>query len=160
MKTIRTALLAAFAAWLAPHPVLAQSVSSEVRSIQIKTEEIYHLSLDSSALLIRQVTGNRVGYEKRIEFDTEKKLHLRIHDYNFDGFQDFSVDHTDEGQGTYNVFRIFIFSPTKSEFLEAQPSCGDMFVNVRRDVRHKKILNTYWLDGVPRTCSMRLGEPK
>jgi hypothetical protein len=90
-----------------------------------------------------------------IDFQAEKPLHMQIGDFNFDGMKDFSVWQIDDGMGTYSYFRVFIYQPETNRFEEAQPDCGDGFVNLRVDKKRKALLSTYWGMNGPEQCITR-----
>ncbi len=77
---------------------------------------------------------------------TGKPTHLEINDYNFDGFTDFAVFHTDDGMGVYTIYQIFIFNPKTKNFdtlkfpANFNPKC-DMFCDVKVD-KTKKTLSS------------------
>lgn len=77
---------------------------------------------------------------------TDKASHLEINDYNFDGFTDFAVYHTDDGMGVYTIYQIFIFNPKTKQFENLKfpsnfnPQC-DMFCDIKVD-KTKKILTS------------------
>lgn len=88
--------------------------------------------------------------------ETEKKAHIEISDFNFDGKKDFSVWYTDDGMGTYTIHRVFLYSPKTLEFLEHFPQCGDEFINLKIDTAKKLIKSTYYKDNTPETCKTKL----
>lgn len=47
---------------------------------------------------------------EEFQVETEKRLSVVVDDYNFDGLQDFSISHLDDGMGTCKIFRIYVFS--------------------------------------------------
>lgn len=44
-----------------------------------------------------------------------------------------AVWHTDDGMGTYRIFRVFIYDVKTIAFTENFPSCGDEFINLVTD---------------------------
>jgi hypothetical protein len=75
--------------------------------------------------IVTEVDG-RVSYtmrdkqgvvEKNIDIDaidTDARLHIRSDDYLFNGIEGFSVMYPDEGQGTYDVCRVFKACTTRT----------------------------------------------
>jgi hypothetical protein len=100
------------------------------------------------------INGDKL--EKKIEFDTGKTLNIEIADYNFDGNLDFSIWHMDEGMGTYLIYRVFIFKPKIEKFTEANPNCGDEFINLNLDRKSKTVSSTYFKSNTPLACHTRL----
>ena len=95
-----------------------------------------------------------------IDFQAEKPLHMQIDDFNFDGLKDFSVWQIDDGMGTYSYFRVFIYQSKTNRFKEAQPNCGDGFINLRVDKKRKALLSTYWGMNRPEQCITRFTNRK
>ncbi|WP_426400218.1 hypothetical protein ACN9M1_19600 [Ralstonia sp. R-29] len=112
-----------------------------------------------------EVQGDYVHYElrgragtrtERIATQTEKPVHLEVRDYDFSGRQGFAFWSIDEGQGTYKLYRIFIFSQKRNDFVERYPRCGDVFLNLRLDVRRKQLISTFFENNIPKSCTTRL----
>lgn len=109
-----------------------------------------------------KIENNEVGIvnannlEKKIEFDTEKPLNIEIYDYNFDKTLDFSIWHSDDGMGTHNIYRIFLYNKKTKTFSEAQSKCGDEFINIRTDKKTKTIASTIFEDNIPKLCHTKL----
>ncbi|ETD38279.1 XAC2610-related protein [Pseudomonas chlororaphis] len=76
-------------------------------------------------------------------------------DFNFDCMKDFAVWQIDDGMGTYDIHRIFVFQPQTSFFKELQPNCGDGFVNLRIEKKRKALISTYWTMNVAKQCVAR-----
>ena len=76
------------------------------------------------------VTNAGQVVSEEIVVETEKKIKVNLADYNFDGHMDFSLSHTDDGMGTYQVYQIYVFSPAEHKFVQLTPKCGDEFINV------------------------------
>lgn len=112
----------------------------------------YTITTEGSSIII---TGDNVEKET-INIDAESKLNIEIADYNFDGNLDFSVWHMDEGMGTYLIYRVFIFKPKIKKFTEANPNCGDEFINLNLDRKSKTVSSTYFKNNTPRVCHTRL----
>ncbi|WP_091494410.1 XAC2610-related protein [Flavobacterium phragmitis] len=78
---------------------------------------------------------------------TDKPSHLEINDYNFDGFTDFAVYHTDDGMGVYTIYQIFIFNPKNKQFESLKfpsnfnPQC-DMFCDIKVDKTKKTLTSS------------------
>jgi hypothetical protein len=86
---------------------------------------------------------------------TKIPVRVEIDDYNFDGFKDFSLSHVDDGQGTYSIYRIFVYSRKTRNFVEIQPKCGDEFINIKLDKKNKTVINSYYSDNVMTGCSKK-----
>ncbi|WP_448683158.1 XAC2610-related protein [Pseudomonas nicosulfuronedens] len=100
------------------------------------------------------VNGDKL--EKKIEFDTEKTLNIEIYDYDFDKNLDFSIWHSDDGKGVYDIYRIFLYNKKTKTFAEAQSKCGDEFINVKIDKKTKTIASTIFEDNTPKICHTKL----
>ena len=102
-------------------------------------------------------TNSPIGRRSQtILFDTEQTLHTDIADYNFDGHPDFAIWHTDDGKGTYSIYRIFTFSRKLGDFVELlKPACGDDFLNVTLLPSRKMLRNAYVRDNRWVTCLHR-----
>ncbi len=87
---------------------------------------------------------------------SERPLHIEVADFNFDGHEDFAVWHLDDGMGVHKIYRIFLYTPGQKTFEEALSRCGDTFINVRRDLRRRRLLSTHWSDNTPMSCVTRL----
>ncbi len=99
--------------------------------------------------------SGRLRYNSKVLIDSENPVRVEIDDYNFDGFKDFSISHLDDGQGTYSIYRIFIYSKTAGTFVEIQPKCGDEFINVKLNKTNKTVTNSYYSNNVMIGCSKR-----
>jgi hypothetical protein len=107
-----------------------------------------------------KVYGKRGGKQGEVNLDTEKTPHVEIGSYDFSGRLGFLVSHMDDGMGTYEVNRVFTFSPSTNEFVERVPSCGDEFVNLRVDKKRRHLISTYWDQNIPKICVTRLSIEK
>lgn len=94
-------------------------------------------------------TGSK---DRVISFQTEKVMHVEVGDYNFDGFQDFSVWYIDDGMGTYSTHRIFVYAPKNSSFKELKPACSDEFLNLKVNKEKKTLRSMYYKGNVPTLC--------
>ncbi|WP_054908548.1 MULTISPECIES: hypothetical protein [unclassified Pseudomonas] len=94
--------------------------------------------------------------KEKIAFDTERPLNIEIADYNFDKILDFSIWHSDDGMGTHNIYRIFLYDKKTKTFSEAQSKCGDEFINIRADKKTKTIASTIFEDNIPKLCHTKL----
>lgn len=95
-----------------------------------------------------------------VSLDTEKTPHIVVDSYDFSGRLGFSVWYVDDGMGTYTISRIFTFSPLANRFVEQFPSCSDEFYNLRVDNKRRRLISTYYDQGVPRICITRLSITK
>lgn len=92
-----------------------------------------------------------------VSIDTEKMIHINVDNYDFSGKYGFSVWHVDDGMGVYSIYRIFTFSSSDNKFVERNPSsmCGDEFINLKVDKKRRRLVSTYWNNGVPKLCVTR-----
>lgn len=95
-----------------------------------------------------------------VDLETENIPSIEIGSYDFSGRLGFLVSHLDDGMGTYEVDRVFTFSPSANEFVERFPSCGDGFVNLRVDKKRRRLISTYWDQNIPKLCATRLSIEK
>lgn len=112
------------------------------------------LVLDGPTLTVA-VKRNAHSESRTIDFQSENELHVQIDDFNFDGAKDFAVWQIDDGMGTYDFHRIFVYQPTTGTFQELQPDCGDGFVNLRIESKRRALISTYWEMNVPKQCVTR-----
>ncbi|KAB0639606.1 hypothetical protein [Burkholderia stagnalis] len=106
--------------------------------------------------LIWKLSGKDGVRQGGVNLDTVKKPNIEIDSYDFSGRLGFRVSHIDDGMGTYEIDRIFTFSPSSNKFMERFPSCGDEFVNVRVDKKRRYLVSTYWNNNIPKRCITRL----
>ena len=99
--------------------------------------------------------SGRLHKNSKVSIDSENPVRVKIDDYNFDGFKDFSIFHLDDGQGTYSIYRIFIYSKTAGTFFEIQPKCGDEFISIKLNKKNRTLTNSYYSDNVMTGCSKR-----
>ncbi len=97
---------------------------------------------------------------RTIDFEAENELHMQFDDFNFDGDQDFAIWQLDDGMGTYDYYRVFVYQAKTGTFEELQPDCGDDFVNLRVDKKRKALLSTYWEMNIPEQCITRFTKRK
>jgi hypothetical protein len=102
-----------------------------------------------------EVTDRYVKNVGATAMQTEKKVNVTIADYNFDGYKDFSLSHIDDGMGTYTKFRIFVYSPKASNFVELVPECGGEFINVVRSDKKRRLTNSYFVDHQMKSCNKK-----
>lgn len=104
------------------------------------------------------VSVNDNGHHKLSEFafETDKRLHIKLEDFNFDGVGDFAVWHTNDGMGTYTIFRVFVYDAKKGMLIEYFPGCGDEFINLIIDKQNKILSSTYYEDNIPKQCVTKL----
>lgn len=101
------------------------------------------------------VTRLHIAMRDTIEVETEKTLRVVVEDYNFDGYSDFSVSHTDDGMGSYEISEVFTYSANEGKFIRLAPTCGEEFVNLRIEKKKRRLLNTYTQGNRFRTCAMQ-----
>jgi hypothetical protein len=87
------------------------------------------VSLAGQVATVAVTNAGQVASEE-IAVETEKKIKINLADYNFDGHMDFSLSHTDDGMGTYQIYQIYVYSPSEHKFVQLTPKCGDEFINV------------------------------
>jgi hypothetical protein len=124
----------------------------------------FHFSPEGSVQATVTVASREVSFSSRsgelykrskVTIDSENPLRVEINDYNFDGFKDFSISHVADGQGTYIIYRIFVFSKKTKNFVELQPKCGDEFINIKVDRNNSTIMNSYYSDNVMTGCTKK-----
>lgn len=103
-----------------------------------------------------RIEGSRVFIEREgrpareIALDAEKKIHIEVNDYNFDGAKDFATWHMDDGMGIYKVYRVFVFNKKNDDFIEIFPDCSDEFLNLKVDSALMALISTYYDEGAPK----------
>lgn len=135
-------------------PVLAETTTfSPTKGVEAM------LVLEGSTLNVA-VKGEMHNESRTIDFEAVNELHVQIDDYNFDGAKDFAVWQLDDGMGTYDYYRVFIYQARTGTFEELRPDCGDGFVNLRVDKKRKALLSTYWEMNVAKQCVTRFAKRK
>ncbi len=135
-------------------PVLAETTTfSPTKGVEAT------LVLEGSTLNIA-VKDETHNESRTIDFEAVNELHLQIDDFNFDGAKDFAVWQLDDGMGTYDYYRVFIYQARTGTFEELRPDCGDGFVNLRVDKKRKALLSTYWEMNVAKQCVTRFAKRK
>lgn len=117
------------------------------------------LVLEGSTLNVA-VKSETHNESRTIDFEAENDLHMQFDDFNFDDAQDFAIWQLDDGMGTYDYYRVFVYQPKTGAFKELQPDCGDGFVNLRVDKKRKVLLSTYWGMNGPDQCITRFTKRK
>ena len=117
------------------------------------------LVLEGSKLNIA-VKSEMHSESRTIDFEAENELHMQFDDFNFDGAQDFAIWQLDDGMGTYDYYRVFVYQAKTGTFEELQPDCGDGFVNLRVDSKRKALTSTYWEMNRPKQCIARFTKRK
>lgn len=121
--------------------------------IQFESEEGVAVTLVPDKTDLTVTVQTKTGSKDRvISFQTEKVMHVEVGDYNFDGFQDFSVWYIDDGMGTYSIHRIFVYAPKNSSFKELNPACGDEFLNLKVNKEKNTLRSMYYKGNVPTLC--------
>ena len=82
---------------------------------------------------------------------------VAIEDFDFNGDLDFAISGETEG---LSVYRVFVYSREKKDFVEQSPSCGTMFMDLRVDKEKKQLLSTYHEDNVQKICVTKLKKMK
>jgi len=135
-------------------PVLAETTTfSPTKGIEAT------LVIEGSTLNVA-VKGETHNETRTIDFQAENELHAQIDDFNFDGAKDFAVWQLDDGMGTYDYYRVFIYQARTGTFEELQPDCGDGFVNLLVEKKRKALLSTYWEMNIPKQCVTRFAKRK
>lgn len=106
------------------------------------------------------VKGETHNKSRTVDFEAVNELHMQFDDFNFDGAQDFAIWQLDDGMGTYDYYRVFIYQARIGTFEELQPDCGDGFVNLRVDKKRKVLLSTYWEMNITKQCVTRFSKRK
>ncbi|MFB9077748.1 XAC2610-related protein [Flavobacterium procerum] len=115
-----------------------------------KTKIRLKLLVDSEKLEVYTSKNNKSQVLHNIEISTsitDNRTNIEVEDYNFDGYKDFSVYHTDDGMGVYTVYQIFIYNPATAQFKEVKmPSdsaakCGE-FSDVEINKKNKTFEST------------------
>ena len=101
------------------------------------------------------LAGEGVQATETIAVETEKTLRVKVEDYNFDGYKDFSISHTDDGMGTYEISQVYVYSPKEKKFVPLTPRCGDEFINLAVNKSKKTLTNSYIFDNKYKTCQAR-----
>lgn len=144
-KTILAALLTLFC------------VSAQAQSLKFNPDKENEVTLSwGGSSLNVDVKNNDHHKISDLFFETNKELHVKLDDFNFDGIGDFAVWHIDDGMGTYTIFRVFVYDAQKKEFKEASPSCGDEFINLIVDKKNKSLKSTYYEANIPKQCVTKL----
>lgn len=135
-------------------PVLAETTTfSPTKGVEAT------LVLEGSTLNVA-VKSETHNEWRTIDFQAENELHLQVDDFNFDGVKDFAIWQLDDGMGTYDCYRVFIYQVKTGTFEELQPDCGDGFVNLRVDKKRKALLSTYWEMNIAKQCVTRFAKRK
>ena len=135
-------------------PVLAETTTfSPTKGVEAT------LVLEGTTLNVA-VKGETRNESRTIDFEAVNELHVQADDFNFDGAKDFAVWQLDDGMGTYDYYRVFIYQARTGTFEELRPNCGDGFVNLRVDKKRKALLSTYWEMNIPKQCVTRFAKRK
>lgn len=131
---------------------------------QSDDEKQFHFLPEGSVQAIVTVANREVSFSTRsgglqknskVSINSENPAGIEIEDYNFDGFKDFSIFHVGDGQGTYLIYRIFVYSKKYKTFFEIQPKCGDEFINIKVNKNNGTVTNSYYSDNVMAGCSRK-----
>ncbi len=99
--------------------------------------------------------GQGVQATETFTVETEKKLRIKVDDYNFDGYTDFAIAHADDGMGTYEISLVYAYSPKENKFVPLTPRCGDEFINLAVNKTNKTLTNSYVVNNQFRTCKAK-----
>lgn len=132
-----------------------QAHSEEVAAFVPEPGSLARISVDADLVTVTLASGATISEEK-IMMETEQPISVQVADYNFDGHPDFSLSHTDDGKGTYQIYQIYVFAPTAHKFVPLTPGCGDGFINVvLSKPRQRRLTNSYVADGTWKTCTKK-----
>jgi len=148
-----------FLTWLLFGLCWMASAHAEVSAFSPTPGTEVTLTSEGSSLAV-SVTTDGLSESRTITFEAESELRMQLDDFNFDGIKDFAVWQVDDGMGTYNIHRIFVYQPKTGNFQELHPDCGDGFVNLHVDGKHKALISTYWEMNVPKQCTTRFAKRK
>lgn len=142
-----------FAFILAIIPSEQRANANDVAKLIFSPEKGIHAEITGKGqqVLVTLKVG-LIATTDKIFVETERPLALAIEDYNFDGRKDFSISHIDDGMGSYTVYQIYLYIPSKRTFAPMEPKCGDQFINIRVSKKHRKLTNSYFSDNVLKTC--------
>jgi hypothetical protein len=132
------------------------ALAQETKRIRFSPDGSRHAVVTvSHQTLTVQWSPQRKGGTASIALDTEMPIAIKVEDYNFDGYKDFSISSVDEGKGTYDIYRIFAYSASDQKFVEMRPACGDGFINVRINKKSRMLTNSYYSDNVIKACTKK-----
>ncbi|MGU7770650.1 hypothetical protein ACV229_10770 [Burkholderia sp. MR1-5-21] len=95
-----------------------------------------------------------------ITLDVDRPVHIAIGDYDFSGRRGFLVWYIDEGMGVHKIYRVFTFSPMRRGFVERFSACGDEFIDLRVEKEGRRLISSYYDEGVPKICITRLSSSR
>lgn len=128
-------------------------MSIQAQSLKFNPDKKSEVELSWHGSSLNVGVNSDGGYKvSEFVFETDKKLHVSLDDFNFDEVVDFAVWHTDDGMGTYTIFRVFVYDAKKGLFTEIFPSCGDEFINLMVDKKKKILESTYYDGNIPKQC--------
>ena len=84
--------------------------------VDVNSEEGFfaHIYLkDNNMLSVSVLNNGKIFSTEVLDISSGKRNHIKIEDYNRDGYKDFSLWHVDEGMGMYKIYRLFLFSQTE-----------------------------------------------
>jgi hypothetical protein len=121
----------------------SEASASNVRFFSPRTGISAKLTVEKSQVTyeVSMAKHNKVD---QFTVETEKPLKIDVADYNFDGYEDFSISHADDGMGIYTISSIFVYSPKEVGFLSLRPKCGDEFINVVLNKNKGTLINSYF----------------
>ncbi|SEN52942.1 hypothetical protein SAMN05428959_102265 [Duganella sp. CF517] len=118
-----------------------------------KPGTLAQISVDQNLATVTLHIGP-VSTVEAISVEAEQKIDVKVADYNFDGYQDFSLSHIDDGMGTYQMYQIYVFSAVEQKFVRLQPSCGDDFINVVLSTpAQRRLTHSYFSDSTLKSCA-------
>jgi hypothetical protein len=156
IKNYLTRFLIFVAISLCSHAAFSQTktIFHPAKNIETSIEKI------NQTVTVTVLVDAIVKSQNIITEETEKEIHIKIDDFNFDGFKDFSLSHVDDGMGTYTIDRVFLYSPKDAKFIEANSKCGDGFLNLQLLKRKKMLRSTYYANNRPKLCIQKLDVAK
>lgn len=97
-----------------------------------------------------RILSNQKLRDARVQVEALRDIRIDVNDYNFDGLKDFSINYLDDGWGTYEISRIFVFSQLTGNFYEVFPNgedCPGEFISMKIDKKARAIISSNY-DGL------------
>ena len=121
--------------------------SQTQKSFYQKDKTLIKIRIANDSIL--EITSSKNKTKQIIkDFDqTEKEITIAVDDYNFDGFQDFSIHQPDAGQGVYEVYSLYIYNQKTSKFnlveVPEKPEPNCIFLcDLKIDRKNKRIISS------------------
>ncbi|ECC1695556.1 hypothetical protein DPB93_17910 [Salmonella enterica subsp. salamae] len=107
---------------------------------------------DNKKIEYQIINSDNLKRKGSFSVDTENIIRVTHDDYNFDGKEDFAIWYTDDGMGTYDIYRVFIYVEKVDDFKEIKPACGDDFMNLTLNKKRRELISMYYADNEPQRC--------